>query len=1024
MRQRHGPRNLRILSGWQRPARILALAAVLIVGAGGCSRNFFRQRADCEVSEVLTEKDRYPQWRIEDMHVYPDSRARFGDPTNPDRPPMPPDDPAAYDLSPNPQKPGKAGVARVEGTGYLDLLAKWDAENRADASTTTGKDGSRKTPAGDPAEKRGGPLKEDPQARASEQLPAWVRFLLVPRSEVADPQAGSIRQVAAAFEEQPAGTPNGQPESPETAASASSTTSLSSKPGARKPYMLKLEQAVELGLINSREYQDAREDLYLTALPVTLERFGFAAQFFAAGQIFRQWSGAETAEGHQNNWTMNRNVGFAKLFSTGALLLFNFANRTVVNLTGGAELTSQSMLNLDLIQPLLRGGGRAVTLEPLTQAERNLLYQIRTFARFRKTFYVAIAGGGGGSITGATFQPTNIIAPPGFSPNAGLGGSGLLPGVIPPVPVTGNPGLRVSTGQAGQFGLATAFAAPVSGYLSTLLQAAQMRVDEYNIEKLEAYLRLAKAMEEGGDISQLQVDQFEQQLLNRRTSLLMDQLQYLQSLDQFKLQLNLPTPLPIELDDAPFRPLNQQFQRYEDLFKSFAAASNEPLRYSAIELVGKVRAEFRRIFTSSAIVQGTRFRSRIETSWAAWEKLSADDLQKRLSAYGEERRRLLERQADLETKGQALNATERERLSTLNFEIDLGNFETVLREYEAQPWRNVMDPQLRRRQQQAKYRYVVNAFILVLAEARNQRVDQLRAKWPDLARLCVDGVDLLKADLDQAETAVVQHALVNRLDLMNVHAQLVDAWRQVAVFANALLSTLNVQYHLDSSTPAGAAQPFNFSASRTNQQLILNTELPLVRLPERNNYRACLINYQRYRRILMRAEDQVAFDVRGELRTLRQQEENYRIQERQVELAYLTVENSLDTFQAPPQPVPSGQTPPDTATRAAALTNQLIQAQSALYTSQFAMTTIWITYLNTRLQLYRDMELMPLDYRGVWIDETDRECPTSDSAGKAGSDSSGSGGQRCGQLAERQSAGFSQRISEPIPLPLGPGPRD
>ena len=156
---------------------------------------------------------------------------------------------------------------------------------------------------------------------------------------------------------------------------------------------------------------------------------------------------------------------------------------------------------------------------------------------------------------------------------------------------------------------------------------------------------------------------------------------------------------------------------------------------------------------------------------------------------------------------------------------------------------------------------------------------QLRTQWPDLARLCVDGVDLLKADLSQAEAAVVQHALINRLDLMNVHAQLVDAWRQIAVFANALLGTFNVQYHLDSSTPAGAAQPFNFSAARTNQQLILNTELPLVRLPERNNYRACLINYQRSRRILQRAEDEVAYDTRNELRLLRQQEENYRIQD-------------------------------------------------------------------------------------------------------------------------------------------------
>ena len=37
------------------------------------------------------------------------------------------------------------------------------------------------------------------------------------------------------------------------------------------------------------------------------------------------------------------------------------------------------------------------------------------------------------------------------------------------------------------------------------------------------------------------------------------------------------------------------------------------------------------------------------------------------------------------------------------------------------------------------------------------------------------------------------------------------------------------------------------------------------------------------------------------------------------------------------------------------------------------MLTIWINYLDVRLQLYRDLELMPLDARGVWIDQI-REC--------------------------------------------------
>ena len=70
----------------------LFLTAILIVPAG-CTRRFYRQQADKQVEEVLTEKDRDP-WKIEQWHVYPDPLARFGDPNNPDKPPMPFDDPA------------------------------------------------------------------------------------------------------------------------------------------------------------------------------------------------------------------------------------------------------------------------------------------------------------------------------------------------------------------------------------------------------------------------------------------------------------------------------------------------------------------------------------------------------------------------------------------------------------------------------------------------------------------------------------------------------------------------------------------------------------------------------------------------------------------------------------------------------------------------------------------------------------------------------------------------------------------
>ena len=63
-----------------------------------------------------------------------------------------------------------------------------------------------------------------------------------------------------------------------------------------------------------------------------------------------------------------------------------FANEVLFNFVGKnpQQPTVISALPIQFVQPLLRGGGRAVVLEPLTQAERNLLYEIRGYARFRE----------------------------------------------------------------------------------------------------------------------------------------------------------------------------------------------------------------------------------------------------------------------------------------------------------------------------------------------------------------------------------------------------------------------------------------------------------------------------------------------------------------------------------------------------------------------------------------------------------------------------------------------------------------
>ena len=160
---------------------------------------------------------------------------------------------------------------------------------------------------------------------------------------------------------------------------------------------LKLNQdkAVELALLNSREYQSAVEQLYLTALSLTLNRFDFATQWAAglgAGYV-RQ--GASSLPDESNTVAVAPTGALRRNLASGGQLLVNFANSFVWEFTGGSQ-TVTSSLGGTLIQPLLRGFGRYVRLENLTQGERDTLYAVRDFARFRKQFWsdVAVQGRG------------------------------------------------------------------------------------------------------------------------------------------------------------------------------------------------------------------------------------------------------------------------------------------------------------------------------------------------------------------------------------------------------------------------------------------------------------------------------------------------------------------------------------------------------------------------------------------------------------------------------------------------------
>ena len=110
---------------------------------------------------------------------------------------------------------------------------------------------------------------------------------------------GEIQWVSA--NEQAATEPKKKaPTSNEIVAEAVSRTSLDIT--GRPTFLLTLDQAAELAMFNSREYQDRRENLFLAALPVTQERFSFTSQLFAATEGIRGASGREFTSTTNLSW--------------------------------------------------------------------------------------------------------------------------------------------------------------------------------------------------------------------------------------------------------------------------------------------------------------------------------------------------------------------------------------------------------------------------------------------------------------------------------------------------------------------------------------------------------------------------------------------------------------------------------------------------------------------------------------------------------------------------------------------------
>ncbi|HUV64754.1 MAG TPA: TolC family protein [Sedimentisphaerales bacterium] len=154
-----------------------------------------------------------------------------------------------------------------------------------------------------------------------------------------------------------------------------------------KPVKLSLIQALQVGAHNSLEYQSRKEDVFRTAMALDLTRNNFRNIFSARAQS--DLSTDTTATELANNAT----AGVSRSLKNGADMSGAMAINLVNLLTQGGASSLGLSADATVSVPLMRGSGEHIAAEPLTQAERNVIYELWDFERYKRTFAVSIARG-------------------------------------------------------------------------------------------------------------------------------------------------------------------------------------------------------------------------------------------------------------------------------------------------------------------------------------------------------------------------------------------------------------------------------------------------------------------------------------------------------------------------------------------------------------------------------------------------------------------------------------------------------
>lgn len=719
--------------------------------------------------------------------------------------------------------------------------------------------------------------------------------------------------------------------------------------------VLSLSAAYQLALIHSPDLQQQRETLYLSALDVSLQRFGFDSQLFAGFNSFLTTRGRFQGAGGSST-TLESSLGSTgggitarRLGINGANFVVGLANTILWEFAGNNTQSANSLINFSLIQPLLRGAGRERILESLTQAERTLLANVRQLERFRRGFYLEVATGR----------------------NAGAGTARNSNGFLNAPFVAG---------------------ANAGGYLGLLQQKQRIKNTEFSVEQFASLLTRFRDLFAKDRISLLQVAQFESSVYQQQQNLLNAKIIYQNALDQFKVQIGLPPDLAVVIDD----PFLDRFNLIDDRF---------PER---LEEVKNLREEASQpLIALSELLRETK--TKIELAEKDGTKFDEDSLKRTLRENTEALAPLLKRAekvvASIAKEDRPAVAQDIAKLATVlpkrleylagvQQDIESGKLDSEI-EPDVFTVKSIPDPdELEFRLSGEGNQNSLAKKLEGLAtevEDRLERIenyDQLEKdglvslretllndfvkRLPDLLSE-IDGIVLEVALLQVAARAnsieitnvdidsiqAFETARCMRRDWMNARAALVDQWRQIEFFADQLEAQVDLV--LTGEVGTVGDNPFNIRYENGNLRGGFRFDAPIVRQRERNDYRAAQIGYQQARRRYYQFEDTVNQSLRLTLRNIQQDKLLFELNRQNVEISIKQVELAKADLIRPPAVGARQALNPITA-------QNLSQSIERLLGTQNQYLQLWVEYEVLRRNLDFDLGTMELDETFEWVD--------------------------------------------------------